>query len=238
MPVGRKDDELNAQELGDWSERREIIVHAHPKQAKRVQAQSDTDVVNDAAPQIAGGWPDVSLLICPSSLHDDGCKRQYGLQPRVLEDAALDGEKCVRVGYIDLGKHMVERPEVMDRCPPMCHNDDSSLPSQVVDQELEECIDGEGLVYISYRIQEGSGAEGYHARPGGNRVYGDHEEDADDISLEERLPVVLRLEPDRAIRSSLALDLELAKMEITAHAYTTDMSVAARDATPDTTVVA
>lgn len=41
---------------------------------------------------------------------------------------------------------MVERPQMMHWLAAMGHNDKGSFPAEVVDHQLEECVDGERLM--------------------------------------------------------------------------------------------
>jgi hypothetical protein len=62
-----------------------------------------------------------------------------------LQDAAFYGKKSVGIGYVDGLKDMVERPEVVNRFAAVGHDDEGSFPAEVVDQQLEEGVDREGL---------------------------------------------------------------------------------------------
>ena len=79
MPVRGKDDEFDAKELGHRSEWYKVVMHAYPKQAKIIQAQSHADVINQAAPEVSRPEANVALLIDTSCLHDDGTDGENGL---------------------------------------------------------------------------------------------------------------------------------------------------------------
>lgn len=52
----------------------------------------------------------------------------------------------------------------------MGHDNQVSFAAKVVDQELEEGVDGEGLVNVAYRVEPLGRGEGYKANPGGDGV--------------------------------------------------------------------
>jgi hypothetical protein len=110
LPVGREDDELDAQELGHGPERLHVVVHAHPEQAQRIQTQRDADVVYDAAPQVTRAQANVALLVCARSFHDNGRDAQDRLQPCVLKNAPLDGQEGIGVGDVDGREDVVHGP--------------------------------------------------------------------------------------------------------------------------------
>lgn len=111
------------------------------------------------------------------------------------------------IGDVELGEDETHGPGVRDGCS-ACHEDDEgALAANKVDQELEEGVDGEGLVDVAEGIDPGGGLDRHQTAPGGSGVdghpgqlacegssgarYNVHEEDAHDISLEQRLAVVL-----------------------------------------------
>jgi hypothetical protein len=99
----------------------------------------------------------------------------------------------VRIGYVNPRKDMVKRPDVMDRFATVCHDDECSFTTEVVDQQLEEGVDREGLVVlvsfgapgvsvsrrvkhlvnVPYRVENIGSCAGDHAGPRSDRVYGD-----------------------------------------------------------------
>ncbi len=145
LPVRREDDELDAEKLGHRAERLQIVVHAHPEQPQRVQTDGHAEVVDHAAPEIARAEPDIALLVCACRLHDDGGQGEDRLEPRILQYATLYGEKGVRIRYVDLRKDMVDGPDMVNRLAAVCHDDEGSFTAEVVDQQLKEGVDGEGL---------------------------------------------------------------------------------------------
>lgn len=140
LPVRGEEDELDAQKLGHRPERLQVVVRADPEQPERVQADGDADVVDEPAPEITRVEADIPLLVCVGRLHDDCRQGEEGLQPRILQDAALDGEEGVGVGYVDAGKDVVQRPQVMDGFATICHDDEGSFTAEVVDQQLEKRV--------------------------------------------------------------------------------------------------
>lgn len=54
----------------------------------------------------------------------------------------------------------------------MGHDDQVALAAEVVDQELEEGVDGEGLVHVADRVEPLGRVEGYKANPRGDGVDG------------------------------------------------------------------
>jgi hypothetical protein len=145
LPIRGEDDELDAQEFGHRAEWYQIVVHADPKQPQRVETDGDADVVDDAAPEIARFQADVALLVCASSLHDDGSQGEDRLEPRILQDAAFYSKERVRIGYVDAGEDMVDRPEMVNRFAAVRHDNEGSFTADIVDQQLEEGVDGKGL---------------------------------------------------------------------------------------------
>lgn len=85
-------------------------------------------------------------------------------------------------------------------------DDEGALAANKVDQELQEGVDGEGLVDVAERVNPGSRLDRHQTAPRGGGVYGDplgtisggcrrrracvHEKNAHDISLQQRLSVV------------------------------------------------
>jgi hypothetical protein len=58
-----------------------------------------------------------------------------------LQDAAFDGEERVGVGYIDTREDVVEWPEMVYWFAAVCHNDEGSLTTNIVDEKLKKGID-------------------------------------------------------------------------------------------------
>lgn len=172
LPVGCEDDELDAQELRHGPERLEVVVHAHPEQSQRVQTQRDADIVDDAAPQVPRADANVALLVRARGFHHNGRDAQDRLQPRVLKNAPLDGQEGIGVGDVDGRKDVVHGPQMVDRSSAMGHNDQVALAAEVVDQELEEGVDGEGLVNVADRVEPLGRVEGDKANPRGDGVDG------------------------------------------------------------------
>jgi hypothetical protein len=74
------------------------------------------------------------------------------------------------------------------------HKDDqTALATEEVDEELEEGVEDEGLVYIAQRVDPESNAERDQTGPGSDTEDGHQHKDADDMALEERFAVVLAL---------------------------------------------
>ena len=113
------------------------------------------------------------------------------------------------IGDVELGEDETHGPWVRDGCS-ACHEDDEgALTANEVDQELQEGVDGEGLVDVAEGIDPGGGLNRHETAPRGSGVDGHpgplvgdgsgssggrhniHEENAHDISLEQRLAVVL-----------------------------------------------
>lgn len=120
-------------------------MHANPKEAERVQTDCHADVVYDAAPEITGRRSDVALLIRACSLHYDRTDAQQRFQPSILKDSSLDRQECVWIGDIDLGQDVIQGPEMMYGGSSVGQNDQFSFATDVVDQKLEEGVDGESL---------------------------------------------------------------------------------------------
>lgn len=78
----------------------------------------------------------------------------------------------------------------------MHHDDEGTLATEKVDEQLQEGVNGEGFVDVPQGIEVERSLEGDDGSPGRGRVDGDHKQDSNDISLEQRLPVVLRLQPN------------------------------------------
>lgn len=76
----------------------------------------------------------------------------------------------------------------------MHHDDQAALAAEEVDEQLEEGVEGEGLVDVA----EGPDPEGDAQRgqrgPRGGGEDGHHHEDADHVALEEGLAVVFGLD--------------------------------------------
>jgi hypothetical protein len=56
------------------------------------------------------------------------------------------------IGDVDLGKNMVQRPQVVNWLSTMHHNNQGALPSQEVDEKLEEGVDCESLGYLVFSM--------------------------------------------------------------------------------------
>lgn len=177
--------------LGHGTERLQVSAHAHPKHPQRIQTDRDGDVVDDAAPEVAALQAYIALLVGVGSLHDDGGQRQWRLEPRILQDAALDREERVWIADVHFWEDEVQRPDMFLGRPSVHHDDQGALAAQEVDEELEERVDGEGLIDVSDRIEELGRREGHERHPGRNGVDGDHEQNAHHIALEQRFSVVL-----------------------------------------------
>lgn len=77
------------------------------------------------------------------------------------------------------------------------HKDyEASLAAYEVDHELEEGVESEGLVDVAERVDPEGYAEGDQGGPGGDAEDGDHDDDADDMALEEGFAVVFGLDED------------------------------------------
>lgn len=124
-----------------------------------------------------------------------------------------------------------------DRSAAMHHDDERSLASYKVDEKLEKGIYGECFVDVSEGIDPEGCLQRDQARERCNGVYGDHEKDADHISLQQRLSVVLRLKPYGAILESSRLATGIPDFEAT-HTHTNVKKVAVRAATPHTITTA
>lgn len=86
----------------------------------------------------------------------------------------------------------------------MRHDNQGSFSAQVVDEELEEGVNGEGFVYVSNRVDKSSRGKRHHACEGRNRIDGNHEQDSNNVALKQGLPVVFRLKPYRAKGAGLS----------------------------------
>ena len=92
---------------------------------------------------------------------------------------------------------------MVDWCSPMHHDNEGAFATKEVDQDLKEGVDREGFVDIAERIDpEGDSKRGKRC-PRCSREYGYEDDDAYDMSLEERFAVVLGLEEDRSGRVSM-----------------------------------
>lgn len=96
----------------------------------------------------------------------------------------------MRVTDVYLRKDMIQWPDMFFRCPPVHHDDQGTLPTEIIDEELEKCVYGESFIHITDRLDKLGRRDGHEGNPGRNSVDGDHEQDAYDISLEERFTVV------------------------------------------------
>jgi hypothetical protein len=72
-------------------------------------------------------------------------------------------------------------------------DDETALSAEEANKELEESVEDEGLVDIAQRVNPKGDAEGGQTGPGGDTEDGHQHEDTDDMTLEERLAVVLAL---------------------------------------------
>lgn len=140
--------------LWNRAERLQIAGHANPEDAQTVQTEGDGDIINDTAPEVSTLQPNISLLIRARRLHSNGCNGKRQLQPRILQNSALDRKKRMRITDIHLRKQMVHRPHMLLRRPPMHHDYQRPLPTQKVDEQLEESVNCERLVHIPDRLDE------------------------------------------------------------------------------------
>src|SRR5690242_12985955 len=206
LPIRRKDDALDAQEFGHGSERLQVLCHAHPEHGKSIQTYCDADVVDEALPEVAGGEVDVALFVYACCFHDDASQCEQGLHPCILENTALHSKEGVGVGYVKLGQNEAHGPGMSYRSSTGHEDDEGALAADEVDQELQEGVDGEGLVDVAERVNPGCCLDRHQTAPRGGGVYGDpmgsisrgcrtwracvHEKNAHDISLQQRLSVV------------------------------------------------
>lgn len=172
LPVGSKDDALDAQEFGHGAEWLQVVCHADPEHGQGVQTYGDADVVDDALPEVARANADVAFFVDARGLHDDASQCEQRLDPSVLKDAALHGEEGMRVGDVELGQHQAHGPRVGDGCS-ACHEDDEgALAADEVDEQLQEGVDGEGLVDVTERVDPGGSLDRHQTAPGGGGVDG------------------------------------------------------------------
>ena len=75
----------------------------------------------------------------------------------------------------------------------MHEDNETALSAEEANEELEEGVEDEGLVYIAQRVDPEGDAEGGQTGPGGDAEDGHQHEDADDMALEEGFAVVLAL---------------------------------------------
>jgi len=153
LPVGSKDNTLDRQEFGHGTEWLQIGVHTDPKHGQSIETDGNADIVYYATPKIARGETNVAFLKAPSSLHDDCGKGQHWLDPGVLEDASFDCQEGVWIGYVDRRQEIVERPEMAYRASSVHHDEESALPTDEINEELHERVDGEGLTNKLFRKQ-------------------------------------------------------------------------------------
>jgi hypothetical protein len=104
----------------------------------------------------------------------------------------------MRVADVDFRQHIVQRPEVVDRRTAMHEDDQTALAAEEVDEELEESVEDEGLIYVAQRVDPESNAERDQTGPGSDTEDGHQHENADDMALEEGFAVVLALQEDDA----------------------------------------
>lgn len=98
------------------------------------------------------------------------------------------------IGNVDFLEEVVHGPEMVHWLTAVHHDYEGTLAPNEVYKELEEGVDCESFVEVAYWVGVESRFDGYQAYPGGDGVDGHHEEDADDISLKQRLAVVLAIE--------------------------------------------
>ena len=98
----------------------------------------------------------------------------------------------------------VDGPEVLDGGAAVHHDDEGALAAEEVDEQLEEGVEGEGLVDVAEGVHPEGHAEGGEGGEAGGGEDGDEHEDADDVALEEGLAVVFGLEEGRSVMSLLA----------------------------------
>ena len=165
LPVGGEDDQLNAKKLWHWPEGFEVLGHTHPKHGERIKAECNAEVVQNTNPEITRGKSYVSFLIGMGTFQDYRGETENRLQIGILEDASLDGEESVWVGDIDLGEARAYWPWVRYRLPTVHHDNQGSLASKEVNQELQEGVNGESFVNISQRIQIEGGIQRHDAGP-------------------------------------------------------------------------
>jgi hypothetical protein len=145
LPVRGKYDELDAKEFRHRPEGLQVMMHANPEQAQRVQADRHADVVDNADIKVARIGIQVALLIGIGGFQDNRCQGKDRLEPCVLQDAALYSKECVGVGDIDTREDVVEGPQMMDRLSTMHHDDEGSFAANVIYQKLKEGVYRESL---------------------------------------------------------------------------------------------
>ena len=110
LPVGSKYDEFDAKEFWHGPERLQIVGHANPKQAQRVETERNANVVYNPGPQVSRPKANIAFVICTRRFQDDGCYAQDRFHPRVLEDSTLDSKERMRVRNVDFGENVIQRP--------------------------------------------------------------------------------------------------------------------------------
>ena len=192
LPIGSENDELDTQKLGHGSEGLEVPVHADPEHGQRVQAEGDADVVYYTRPEIARVNIDIAFLVCVGQLENDGSHGKYRLEVSILQNPSFNRHESMGIRYINFVEVETQRPRMSDWRPSVHHDDERPFPTEEVDQELQESVDGEGFVDIAQWVEVEGGLERHHRCPRGGCVDGNHEEDPHDIALKKWLPIVWR----------------------------------------------
>ena len=84
LPESRKDQTLDAEELGHWPKWLEVRVCAHPEHGEAVQSQRDAEVVRDGHVGVAGVRLELPLGVCACSFENDGDDCEDGLELDIL----------------------------------------------------------------------------------------------------------------------------------------------------------
>lgn len=106
----------------------------------------------------------------------------------------------MRVADVYFCETVVEWPQVGNGWSAMHHDDQTSFSTEEIDEQLEESIDREGLVYVAEGVDPEGDFERGQRGPRSSREDGYEDEDTNDMALEERLAVVLCLEYDGSRR--------------------------------------
>ena len=72
LPIGGKDNELNAKEFWNRPEWRQVVMHANPEYRKRIQTYCNAHIIHNPSPEVSGRQSQVAFLVGISGFHKNG----------------------------------------------------------------------------------------------------------------------------------------------------------------------
>lgn len=83
---------LDAQKLGHWPERLNVVVDDHPEHGKAVEGNTDGDVVHYGDVEVSLVGPEITVTVFPGGFKDESDGGKDGLDLNILYGGFREGE--------------------------------------------------------------------------------------------------------------------------------------------------